>query len=443
MPLSTYWTALIPLSTREIILVLLMWCLAGAIVILIHHFAGLRQSYRALREAEQTFQLLVQESGDYVIYMLDPQGRVTTWNAGAERIKGYKAEEIIGKHFSVFYTPEDVREGRPQQNLQRAAEAGRCENEGWRVRKDGSRFWADAVLTTLRDKHGRVVGFSKITRDVSERREMEQALRKANEELESRVRGRTELLSKINEDLKAEIQERERAERQLKDTLEQVRVLAARLEKVREEERASIAREVHDELGQALTAIKMDLFFLLRKISEHETQTRARLASTIKLVDETIQSVRRIARKLRPGLLDDLGLGAALEWEAEEFHKRTGILCRVRTPDTDFTLDDDLAITLFRIFQEALTNVARHSGATSVEAKLIKNSDYVTLEVHDNGQGIPRNAASMGKSLGIVGMRERAQLLKGEFRIRSEAGGGTTVAVTLPLGGPSGSASVQ
>ncbi len=180
---------------------------------------------RARRQADQ-FRLLIQATTDYAIFLLDPQGRVVSWNAGAERIKGYRAEEIIGRHFSTFYPQDAIDRGWPAEELRRAEAEGRFEDESWRVRKDGTQFWANVVITALRDGGGRLLGFSKVTRDLTERRQKEEALRQLNQDLERRVRDRTADLAASNEALRAEAAERERAERALRDSEEQFRTLA-------------------------------------------------------------------------------------------------------------------------------------------------------------------------------------------------------------------------
>lgn len=225
---------------------------------------------------------------------------------------------------------------------------------------------------------------------------------------------------------------------QLGTSREQLRDLAAHLESVREEERTRIAREIHDELGQALTGLKMDLSWMDRRISETEEETRKallseKLKSSIKLVDTTIQSVRKIATELRPGVLDDLGLTAAIEWQALEFQERTGIRCELELPEEDLLLDQDRSSAIFRIFQELLTNIARHADATCATISLIKRTSRITLEVRDNGRGIEEEEISHAKSFGILGMRERALLLGGEFHIAGAPGEGTKVILDIPL----------
>lgn len=389
-----------------------------------------RRSERALRESEERFRLLVQGVQEYGIFHLDPSGNVVSWNAGAARLMGYRAEEIVGKHISVFYPKDDVENGMPESNLAEASRAGQAEEEGWRVRKDGSRFWANVLLTALR---GGQRGYAQLTRDMTERREREEALTRAKELLELRVEQRAAVLTRVNEELRVEIAERRHAEEQFKETLDQLRALAARLQSVREEERASIAREIHDELGQACTAIKMDLALIGHKITRRQTQLRAKIESSMRLVDDMIVTLRRIASDLRPRTLDDLGLAAALEWQGQEFEKRTGIKCHLVLPQEPLNLDPERSTAIFRIFQESLTNVTRHAQATGVDATLEIAEDQLIFRVHDNGKGFDPEEAKAKKSLGLVGMQERALLLQGEVRIEGIPGSGTTMILRIPL----------
>jgi signal transduction histidine kinase len=237
----------------------------------------------------------------------------------------------------------------------------------------------------------------------------------------------------VNQELRTEIAERQRAEEQLRASLDQLRALTGRLQTVREEERTFISREIHDELGQACTAIKMDLALIGRKLTKRQTQLRTRVDSAIQLVDSTIATLRKIASELRPRTLDDLGLAAALESQAQEFESRTGIRCTVTLPPELVKLDADTSTAIFRIFQESLTNVARHSQATSVEARLEQESDRIIFQVLDDGRGFDPEEAKARKSLGLVGMQERALLLHGDLKIEGVPGAGTTMTLTIPL----------
>ena len=402
------------------------------------------QSERTLRGSEERFRLLVEGVADhadrivreYAIFQLDPEGNVSSWNAGAQRLKGYESSEIIGRHFSIFYPLEAQLSDEPRRLLANAVRHGQSEDEGWRVRKDGSRFWANVVVTALRDSEGHLLGFAKLARDTTEHRERADALTKAKELLELRVEQRTAVLTRVNHELRSEIAERQRAEQQLTNSRDQLRALAARLQKVREEERTYIAREIHDELGQVCTAIKMDLSLIGNKLTARQSQLREKVATATQLVDGMIVTLRRIASELRPTTLDDLGLQAALEAHAQEFESRTGIRCSVSLPPEPITLDKDRSTTIFRIFQESLTNVARHAHATRVDAQFRHERDRLVFQIVDNGTGFDAEAAKGGKSLGLIGMQERALLLGGDFKTEGTPGVGTTVTLTLPLRSP-------
>jgi signal transduction histidine kinase len=212
----------------------------------------------------------------------------------------------------------------------------------------------------------------------------------------------------------------------------QLRELTAYLQTAREEERAYVAREIHDEFGQTLTALKMDLSWLARRLPQRQTDLAAKVNAMAGLVDGAVNTVRRIATELRPGLLDDLGLVAAIEWQAQEFARRTGLTVELHLGDQDLALDRDLATALFRIFQEALTNIARHAAATRVEIELVHQPDLLKLVVADNGKGIEPAQILAPRSLGLLGMRERARALGGDVVIEGSPGQGTTVTVRIP-----------
>lgn len=226
---------------------------------------------------------------------------------------------------------------------------------------------------------------------------------------------------------------RRRTEVQLQQSQERLRSLTGRLESIQEEERTRIAREVHDELGQSLTAVKLELALLRDQFSESQLSLLARTDSIGKLVDMTMQSVRKIATELRPVALDQLGLVPAIEWQAREFLARTGIQCRLNIYMRSVALSAERSTGVFRIFQEILTNVARHAQATSVDISMQEHAGHLQLEVTDNGRGITEAEVTGSKSLGLLGMRERALLLGGETTIQRHAEKGTTVRVRIPL----------
>ena len=216
----------------------------------------------------------------------------------------------------------------------------------------------------------------------------------------------------------------------LRESEDKLRRLAAHLISVREEERTHIAREIHDELGQVLTGLKMEVTWLAKRLKEKPLIEKT--DSMCKLIDMTVGTVRKIATGLRPEVLDDMGLIAAMGWQAKEFQKRTGIRCRAKLPP-EVKLDIDVSTTMFRIFQEILTNAARHSRATRVDIELEIGEEAVRLEVIDNGVGIADTDLKAHKSLGLLGMHERALLFGGDVKITGTAGQGTRVSVSLPL----------
>lgn len=229
----------------------------------------------------------------------------------------------------------------------------------------------------------------------------------------------------------SDLSEMKRAEQALRASSEQYRNLAAHLLSVREEERSRISREVHDELGQSLTAVKMDLAWLAGRLPTRSGELLKRIRSTGRLADNIMQAVRRISTELRPAVLD-LGLAAAVEWQVQDFQARSGVQCTLRLLIRE-VVKSNASTAMFRIFQETLTNVARHANATRVEVVLQKQRDRLVLLIHDNGRGFDHSDPSLANSLGLLGMRERAAILGGQVNISSAPGKGTTVTAWFPL----------
>jgi signal transduction histidine kinase len=231
----------------------------------------------------------------------------------------------------------------------------------------------------------------------------------------------------------AERRDRQRAEDKLRRSLDQLRALTTYLQYVREEERTRIAREVHDELGQALTGLKLDMSWLLTKVARSTKPVQDKVKTMVDHIDETIQTVRRIATELRPGILDSLGLVAALEWQANEFTTRSGIACHVTSNVDDSELSQQIATVFFRIYQEALTNIIRHAKASRVDVRLTEENGSLVLSVKDDGRGISEEEIANTRSIGLVGMRERAMLIGGEIALQGAPGKGTTMTLRVPL----------
>jgi PAS domain S-box-containing protein len=230
-----------------------------------------------------------------------------------------------------------------------------------------------------------------------------------------------------------DITDRKKCEDALSASHRQLKKLSAHTEAMVEKERTRIAREVHDELGQSLTALKMDCAWLERRFTEQQTDLHARTQIMSKLIDDTIGTVRRISTELRPEMLDDLGLAAAFEWQLQEFKKRTGIECTISITPKDITVSDGISTAVFRVLQETLTNIARHAHATTVDVHLNVDEHGLCLRVHDNGIGITHAQRTLSRSLGLLGIRERVDFFGGATEIGGEPGQGTTVEIKIPF----------
>lgn len=231
----------------------------------------------------------------------------------------------------------------------------------------------------------------------------------------------------------AERRDRRAAEEQLVQSHDQLRALTAYLQFVREEERTRIAREIHDEFGQMLTNLKIELSWLAGRLPKNRRLLREKARQMLGHIDALVHSVRQIITELRPGILDDLGLVAALEWQAGEFQRRTGLRCTFQADVEERLWDSDLTTAFFRIFQETLTNVLRHAQATLVTVRLFEEADHLVLEVADNGRTITEAEINNTRSIGLLGMRERAALLGGEIIFHGAPARGTTVVIRLPI----------
>ena len=250
-------------------------------------------------------------------------------------------------------------------------------------------------------------------------------------------KGELSLLAQTFDEMAAALEqrqaERERVEIELKGSQELFRNLSTHLQVVREEERTRIAREIHDDMGQALTVLKIDLSWLNNKLATDQEAVRDKTKTMQALIDETIQTVHKVSEDLRPAILDDFGLPAAIEWHAEEFEKRTGIKCRPVFYPKEFDLCQEKSTALFRIVQESLTNIIRHANATKVEIKLSEKNGIFVLEIQDNGKGISEAAITNPRSFGLIGIRERAHSLGGEVNIVGIQDAGTRLTVRMPI----------
>jgi signal transduction histidine kinase len=305
--------------------------------------------------------------------------------------------------FSRFYPREAVESKWPDRELEIASKEGRFTDEGLRVRKDGTTFWAYVVITAIRDDAGTLKGFAKVTRDLTERRELEEKTRNLNKELRSRI---TQLVE---------------SQRQVELRTLELQKLSGELLRVQDDERRRISRSLHDELGQELSALKIEL----------DVQNDKKLVPAIELAERSLSKVRNLSYLPHPPLLDESGLLPALHWYFDGLKKRSQLRVTFDYKPSDFQrLSRDLETAVFRIIQEALTNVYRHSGSEDARIDISQESDRVTIRVRDFGKGIVSSTITSG--VGIGGMRERVKQLGGEFRV-SRAEPGTLVEAAIPL----------
>ena len=294
-------------------------------------------------------------------------------------------------------------------------------------------------LSALQDTEAKVWGFRLGAVDyIAKPYDAEEVLARVRTHLELRTLQLRlgDLVMQQTAKLEAEIEERKQTERDLLASQEKLRELTGHLQDVREEERARIARELHDELGQALTVLRIDLSRLSARLDEPRENLEARLASILEMLDRTSDSARAISESLRPGMLDVLGLSAAIEHHVERFSEATGIVCDLQIDQGDFDVGDRVAIAAFRTVQEALTNVARHAEARSVRIHLSALEQELVVVVQDKGRGMPASPTGKERRHGLMGMRERARLLGGCVDIESSPGAGTRVKASLPFGKP-------
>ena len=356
-----------------------------------------KQAGDKLRLAYQRLSYHV-ENTPLAVIEFDKDLFIKRWSKRAEEIFGWTASEALGKNvydpdFPIVYEEDIAAVDKISEQLtEGVVDSNLILNRNYT--KDGKVIYNEWYNSVLEDEHGKVIT----------------------------------ILSLI-----LEVTERKKAEQKLNESYEQIRSLSEHLTNVREEERKYIAREIHDELGQQLTVLKMDAGSLIKKIPLPDDVMRKRLASFSGCIDNIVQSVRRISSELRPSMLDDLGLPAAISWHLEQFEKRSGIKTNFREPNEEYVLPDLVKTNVYRILQEALTNIARHSKATEVNVDFECNAHTISLQVSDNGVGFCKEKIGEGNTLGILGMRERAAIIYGTLEIETMPKKGTKLILTAPL----------
>ena len=369
------------------------------------------QARLAALEQKLSLQGQLLESIDQALIATDIQGQIMYWNRFAERLYGWSAAEVMGRSI-LDVTPATISQVQAAEIMTALLRGERWAGEFWVQRRDGHSFPAEVTDSPILDAQGQLIGVVGISHDISERMSLAQ-------ELELRVAERTA---------------------QWQSTSEELRLLAAHLQRVREEERARIARELHDELGQVLSVVRMDLGTLARNLERDPrsiTYPRSSVLQSVQamqgMLEDTLKSIRGLITQLRPEFIDEVGLPAALAWQLEQFQAHSGIICQLTADVADPALDRGLALQLFRIVQESLTNVARHAQATRVDVSLSRAGNRLALDVRDNGRGVSPTELQKSNHFGVMGMRERVLAFGGEFTISGAPGQGTSVSVRAPL----------
>ncbi len=352
----------------------------------------LEKSEVALRESEQ-FNASLLNYSPIPVLVLKPDTTIQYVNPALEELTGYSASELIGTTVPYpWWIEVDVKNAIRQ--MREAMLVGERKVERQIRRRNGELVWIQITSTSVK-RAGRIKYHLSNWVNITERKKAEERLVKLNEEL---------------------------------------RNLSAHLETVREGERTRIAREIHDEFGQALASLKMDIYLVSKNLTQEQDNIRELTSSMAKLIDITVQRIKRLCVELRPKLLDDIGIGGTIEWLASEFQKATGIRCAVTCSLPENELEDERATAIFRIFQESLSNVYRHSKATRVSIRLNRVDNMAVLRVSDNGVGLSYDQISSPQSFGLIGIRERLHHFGGDLQVRKTRNStGATVIARIPL----------
>ncbi|HEX7984133.1 MAG TPA: PAS domain S-box protein [Duganella sp.] len=391
------------------------------------------------REAARRRAFQVIDSMGEGVMVCDTEKKIVSVNPAFTRLTGYPVEEALGRDPRFLGRPGAHPVGFHAEAMRCLCSYGRWQGEVFNRRRDGVPYVAAMSLTVIRDDDGAITHFIGVFSDITARQRAEADLLNLSRQLDGRVAARTAELTEANRLLMLEVTERKRTEAALHESREQLRKLAEHLETVKEDERKRIARDIHDELGQNLLALRIDISMLSARTGARHPHLHQRVNGVLANIDTTIRNVRGIMNELRPAVLD-LGLQAAMEWQAAEFRKRSGITCALTLPDeaTFAEITPDMAIVLFRGLQEALSNVRRHARASHVDIALEARGARLVFSVADNGIGLAPHQRGKSESFGLIGMAQRVAALGGSLEVEPYVPGGgckLTLGFDLPGAG--------
>ena len=394
-----------------------------------------RLSDEILRENEELFRGAFEQAAVGLAHV-SLNGKFLRFNKKLLQIVGYSEEELAELNFKDITHPEDLEADLKYVDKLISGELETYSLEKRYIKKNGDIVWILLTGSIAKDDEGKPKYFIAVIEDIEKRKKAEEALRIAHIDLEVKVEERTKELSVSNRRLLEEVEERRKAEAELDDFKEQLRALSAHLESVREEERLHIAREIHDEFSQRLSAVKIDVGLIYKQISKKNAELnllemKKELKNIYSTIEEMFRSMRNLLKKIRPELLEELGLLEALSLFIHEYEERSGIKCNLVYSLANDPFDLNISIQIYRIIQESLTNVLRHAGADTVDINLSQSNNHIELHLSDNGSGFESNDKDGG--FGILGMKERAVSVGGNLDVISQPQKGTIVKAIFPF----------
>src|SRR5712671_1966388 len=410
----TVWVHIDPIRDKD-----------GTIVGVVNFFHDITER----KQAERAMGLLaaIVNSSDDAIISKNLDGAITSWNDGAERMFGYTAQEAVGRRIAMIIPPDRLDE--EARILERLKAGERIEHyETVRVRKDAKRLDISLTISPLKDGAGSVIGASKVARDITDRKQAERDLRESQERLRNLADG-------LEFQVRARTNELEQRNEVVLQQSEQLRELSNRLLRTQDEERRRIARDLHDSAGQIITVLGMNLASITQRDGQND-EIRKALEESHELVHQLSKEIRTLSYLLHPPLLDETGLADAIRLYMKGLEERSGLKIELCIPKDFERLPDDMELAIFRIVQESLTNIHRHSGSKTATIHVSRDAENVFLEIEDEGTGIPDEKLTAIRTqrtgVGFTGMRERVRNLKGILNIHSSSNG-TKISATFPV----------